>query len=81
MFGWYHSIKGVPQRPAVKDISRKSPCETYIYIHGWVRRRHVSEKHRHPGPIGATLIMRLEGIPKLFWKNNANLQPKHELAW
>jgi len=20
-------IKGVPQRPAVKDISRKSPCE------------------------------------------------------
>ena len=53
----------------------------YIYIHGWVRRRHVSEKHRHPGPIGATLIMRLEGIPKLFWKNNAILQPKHELAW
>ena len=53
----------------------------YIYMHGWVRRRHVSEKHRHPGPIGATLIMRLEGIPKLFWKNNAILQPKHELAW
>ena len=55
--------------------------DIYIYIHGWVRRRHVSEKHRHPGPIGATLIMRLEGIPKLFWKNNAILQPKHELAW
>ena len=26
-------IKGVPQRPAVKDISRKSCCETYIFIH------------------------------------------------
>ena len=25
-------IKGAPQRPAVKDISQKSPCETYIYI-------------------------------------------------
>ena len=30
---WSFRIKGVPQRPAVKDISRKSPCETYIHPH------------------------------------------------
>ena len=30
---WSFGIKGVPQQPAVKDISRKSPCETYTYIH------------------------------------------------
>jgi len=52
-----------------------------IYIRSWVRRRHVSEKHRHTGPTGGTLRMRKEGIPKLFGRNNAILQPKHELDW
>jgi len=37
---WSFGIKGVPQRPAVKDISRKSPCETYtvyiLYIHACI---------------------------------------------
>ena len=33
---WSFGIKAVPQRPAVKDISRKSPCETYTYIHTWI---------------------------------------------
>ena len=52
-----------------------------IYIRSWVRRRHVFEKHRHTGLTGGTLRMRKEGIPKLFGRNNAILQPKHELDW
>ena len=51
------------------------------YIRSWVRRRHVFEKHRHTGLTGGTLRMRKEGIPKLFGRNNAILQPKHELDW
>ena len=34
---WSFRIKGVPQRPAVKDINRKSRCETYIYIHSYIQ--------------------------------------------
>ena len=36
---WSFGIKGVLQRPAVKDISRKSPCEFFFshkYVHTYV---------------------------------------------
>ena len=46
-YGLTHTIKGVLQRPAVKDISRKSPCETYVYIHTCIHTYIHTYIHTH----------------------------------
>ena len=83
-------IKAVPQRPAVKDISRKSPCETYIYIYtpAWPVRfvyptpsqgKMIDVDHSRYRVSTMTWSFTTPNLLSIFCKSNRRAKPEKKL--